>query len=302
VLLLREPVEEQGVRVDSGLSVGTEVGPWYDPMLSKVIAHGPDRAVALARLRNALARTAVLGVTTNLAFLGELLTDPDVVAGRLDTELVDRRLPEQPKTAAVPDRVLAVYALVRLLELERGAADLWSRPTGWRLGEPSPLRFRVAGLGDDDPALVRIHGTSWAAAVAIREGESVRAAVVPGPGEGEVGVVVNGVRSHWLYAVEAGVVWVGSAGLTWALHEAPVRVRAAEQQRSSADVRSPMPGVVLAVNVLVGDRVSAGQPLIVVEAMKMEYAVAAARPGIVRELLVKVGDQVSLGQLLASTG
>ncbi|MDQ3899767.1 MAG: ATP-grasp domain-containing protein, partial [Actinomycetota bacterium] len=124
ILLLREPAAGPGLRVDSGLLAGEHVGSHYDPLLAKVIAHGPDRDTALRRLDAALAATSILGVGTNVSFLRALLADPDVQAGTLDTGLVERaagRAGNWPTAAArgpLPDDVLAAAALRALLALE----------------------------------------------------------------------------------------------------------------------------------------------------------------------------------------
>ncbi|GHC62844.1 acetyl/propionyl/methylcrotonyl-CoA carboxylase subunit alpha [Streptomyces cinnamoneus] len=166
VLALREPAGE-GVRVDSGLTEGAEVGTAYDPMLAKVIAHGPDRATALRRLRAALAGTAVLGVDTNVGFLRRLLGHPAVAAGELDTGLVDRDAATLVP-AEVPEEVYVAGGLLRQQGLApapggeepRPAAwvDPFSVPSGWRLGgEPAwtSHHFRVPGHA---PVTVRVRG------------------------------------------------------------------------------------------------------------------------------------------------
>lgn len=135
VLALREP-QGDGVRSDSGLSEGTEVGSLYDPMLSKVIAYGPDRATALRRLRAALADTVTLGVPTNAGFLRRLLAHPAVVAGELDTGLVEREADGLVPTE-VPEEVYEAAAAVRLDALApraEGWTDPFSVPSGWRMG------------------------------------------------------------------------------------------------------------------------------------------------------------------------
>ncbi|MER6924333.1 acetyl-CoA carboxylase biotin carboxylase subunit, partial [Streptomyces spiralis] len=145
VLRLREP-QGDGVRTDSGLSEGTEVGSLYDPMLSKVIAHGPDRATALRKLRAALAETVTLGVQTNAGFLRRLLAHPAVAAGELDTGLVERVVDELVPTD-VPEEVFEAAAAVRLDALRpkgAGWTDPFSVPSGWRLGgEPKPVAFHL---------------------------------------------------------------------------------------------------------------------------------------------------------------
>jgi acetyl-CoA/propionyl-CoA carboxylase biotin carboxyl carrier protein len=198
VLALREPTGEH-IRVDSGIDVGTSVGSWYDPMLAKVIAWAPDRPAALARLGQALAGTAVLGVRTNLEFLGDLLADPDVVAGRLDTELVDRELPRLLSSETTyPPTVLAVYGLLQLAALQpetsSGVVDPWAIPSGWRVGEHRPLllrvdpRARATGEATDDLVEIRVWGTPVAARVQVGDGPGPRGR--PGCG----GVLAHGHR------------------------------------------------------------------------------------------------------------
>src|SRR3712207_5653501 len=123
VLGLREP-DGAGVRLDSSLAVGSVVGTDYDPMLAKVVAWGPDRDTARARLVGALGHTAVLGVPTNTAFLRALLTDPDVVAGRLDTGLIERRGDALTAAKPVPTSAYAAAALYELLEDEPAGPDV----------------------------------------------------------------------------------------------------------------------------------------------------------------------------------
>ncbi|MCW2587392.1 MAG: putative acetyl-CoA carboxylase alpha subunit, partial [Frankiales bacterium] len=140
VLRLSEPTGED-VRVDSSLLPGTVVGSTYDPMLNKVIAWGPDRDTALAKLDRALADQVVLGVGTNTAFLRSLITHPEVVAGRLDTGFIERHLEELVQDE-VPVEALAAYALRE--QLTATSADPWDQRTGWRPGGPAALRWLLA--------------------------------------------------------------------------------------------------------------------------------------------------------------
>ena len=149
VLGLAEP-EGPGVRVDSGLATGTVVGSDYDPMLAKVIAHAGDRAGALRALDRALADTAVLGITTNIDFLRFLLADPDVAAGRLDTGLLDRRLPDYVAAQHGDDELIAAAAYKWLRAWPAPVSDLWAVPSGWRMGEHAPTVHRLrAGARTD---------------------------------------------------------------------------------------------------------------------------------------------------------
>ncbi|MDQ0930604.1 acetyl/propionyl/methylcrotonyl-CoA carboxylase subunit alpha [Streptomyces turgidiscabies] len=279
VLALHEPSGD-GVRTDSGLSEGTEVGSLYDPMLSKVIAYGPDRATALRKLRAALAETVTLGVPTNAGFLRRLLAHPAVVAGELDTGLVERDV-DSLVSDGVPEEVYEAAAAVRLEALRPkatggGWTDPFSVPSGWRLGgTPKPPGF---WLRVQDPVEYVPRGTH----------------TVTGT---HVSVVLDGVRHTFHRAAD----WLGREGDAWQVRDHdPVAASLTGAARSGADsLTAPMPGTVTVVKVAVGDEVAAGQSLLVVEAMKMEHVVAAPHAGIVAELDVTPGTTVAMDQVLA---
>lgn len=170
VLALHEP---GGVRVDSWLDEGAVIGSHYDPMLAKVIAWGEDRGAALRRLDRALADTAVLGLGTNVAFLRGLLADEEVRAGRLDTELVARRI-DSLVSATVPEEFFVAAALDRLLALQPTApvTDPWDVPNGWRLGARGGVTFRLHS--GDDESVVRIEGAPSDAEVVVGDGGPIR--------------------------------------------------------------------------------------------------------------------------------
>ncbi|MGY5047214.1 acetyl/propionyl/methylcrotonyl-CoA carboxylase subunit alpha [Streptomyces sp. 900105755] len=279
VLLLREP-QGDGVRTDSGLSEGSEVGSLYDPMLSKVIAYGPDRETALRKLRGALAETVTLGVQTNAGFLRRLLAHPAVVAGELDTGLVERVV-DDLVTHDVPDEVYEAAAAVRLEALRPLAADgRWtdpfSVPSGWRLGgTPKPVAFH---LRVQDPVEYTPRGT-----------HSVTA--------DRVSVTLDGVRHSFRHTAD----WLGRDGDAWQVRDHdPVAASLNRTAHAGADsLTAPMPGTVTVVKVAVGDEVTAGQSLLVVEAMKMEHVISAPHAGTVAELDVTPGATVAMDQVLA---
>ncbi|MBC2863619.1 acetyl/propionyl/methylcrotonyl-CoA carboxylase subunit alpha [Streptomyces mexicanus] len=278
VLRLREP-QGEGVRTDSGLTEGTEVGSLYDPMLSKVIAYGPDRATALRKLRAALAQTVTLGVQTNAGFLRRLLAHPAVVAGELDTGLVERVVDELA-APGVPEEVYEAAAAVRLDALrpkgEGGWIDPFSVPSGWRLGaEPKPVSFH---LRVTDPVEYTPRGTHTVT-------------------EDTVSVTLDGVRHTFHRAAD----WLGRDGDAWHVRDHdPVAASLIRAAHSGADsLTAPMPGTVTVVKVAVGDEVTAGQSLLVVEAMKMEHVISAPHAGTVTELDVTPGTAVAMDQVLA---
>ncbi|MFD9505173.1 acetyl-CoA carboxylase biotin carboxylase subunit [Streptomyces mirabilis] len=281
VLALHEP-QGDGVRTDSGLSEGTEVGSLYDPMLSKVIAYGPDRATALRKLRAALAETVTLGVQTNAGFLRRLLAHPAVVAGDLDTGLVEREAEELLSGSGdVPEEVYDAAAAVRLSSLapaEGGWTDPFSVPSGWRLGgEPAPVVFHLRAPGLE-PVAHRPRGTST---------------VTPG----RVSVTLDGVRHTFHRAGD----WLGREGDAWHVRDHdPVTASLTGAAHAGVDsLTAPMPGTVTVVKVAVGDEVAAGQSLLVVEAMKMEHVISAPHAGTVSELDVTPGTTVAMDQVLA---
>jgi len=304
ILELEETYAEQ-TRVDSGIRAGMVVGTDYDPMLAKVIAFGADREEALRRLHAALGETTVFGVTTNIAFLRALLDDPDVRAGRLDTGLVERRLAELVAPPEVPDRVFAAAALDQLITLSpdrsAGPVDPWALPTGWRVGGSAGLRLRLT-CGDRAVA-VRVTGTPDDAVVSIDDGAPV-AVRAEWRGAPDTWLVVrhDGVRTEYrrVHDAAADTLWLATdTGETWALAEHSVLADESVAAGAGGPVTSPMPGTVLVVKAALGAEVVAGEPLLIVEAMKMEHTVTAPVDGVLTELSVQAGQQVALNQPLA---
>ncbi len=302
-----------GVRVDAGIAAGSVVGSDYDPMLAKVIAHGPDRATALARLDAALSEVVVLGVGTNTGFLRALLADPDVRAGRLDTGLVGRRLDDLVHSE-LPADVLPAAAGLALAALEPSGdvTDPFDIPGGWRIGEPAWTTWQMTVTGttlkNDGPNEVRARGRAADALIAAADADPVRVRVappVPGSG-GRVPVTVDGITRDYAVARDyagardAATLWLGRDGQAWAVREqAPLEAAAAAAAGSGGPVVSPMPGTVTVVEVTEGQSVTAGQRLFVVEAMKMEHVLAAPVDGIVRDLRAKPGATVAKDAVLA---
>ena len=332
VHFLQEPAGE-GIRVDSSLLPGLAVSSSYDPMLAKIIAWGPDRDTALQRLDAALAQTVILGIGTNIEYLRLLINDPDVRAGRLDTTLIERKLPDlvfrRPGEAE-----LAAAALAAVEELgtpaagrtpdstapgEPQAVSPWRRGDGWRLGTPAPLTlvFAAADPGDPDDVVTVLGprsggraGGGTGATVSVNGGPQ-RQASLQRDGSRAL-VTLDGVVHPLLLAPlpagdgAAATLWTADAG-----YAAPLRRRtraellaadraAAGRAEGTADpvLRSPMPGTVVAVAVADGDRVTAGQPLLSVEAMKMEHQLTAPADGTV-SLNLRPGDLVKADQVLA---
>ncbi|WP_329055546.1 acetyl/propionyl/methylcrotonyl-CoA carboxylase subunit alpha [Amycolatopsis sp. NBC_01488] len=296
VLAVHEPSGD-GVRVDSWMTRGAVIGSNYDPMLAKVIAWGPDRASALHRLDRALADTALLGVGTNTAFLRGLLADDDVRAGRLDTELVDRRL-STLVSSDVPAEFFVAAALDRLLELQPSGSvvDPWDVPDGWRMGGSGGVTFRLKS--GQAKAVVRVQGTPSDATVFVDDAEPVQ---VSARRDGSTLEIRHAGGFH-RYRQACGpdrTVWLARDGLSFPFGEQEFVLSSRGEAAGAGPVTSPMPGTVLVVKVAAGDVVQAGTPLLVVEAMKMEHTVTAPTDGVVSELPVRAGQQVALDETLA---
>ncbi|HEX6656310.1 MAG TPA: biotin carboxylase N-terminal domain-containing protein [Candidatus Limnocylindria bacterium] len=248
-------------RIDTGIRLGDEVSDRYDPMLAKLIVAGPDRAAALARLREALAATRVLGVRTNLRFLRWLLEQPVMADGEMRTDTIDRA---EPPPGAVPDEA-AWLAAAQVLAADAGSR-VWGG--GWRLNA-SP-RLRIAH-GDEERSVPLVDGT-------IDRLAAVRGGI-------DAFVDVGGQSEEFRLAPAPTV-------------EEAVR-HASAGSGSQAALTAPMPGRVIAVRGDEGASVHAGQAVVVIEAMKMEHGVVSSLEGIITRLLVREGQQVARGELLA---
>ncbi|MFZ0832564.1 MAG: acetyl/propionyl/methylcrotonyl-CoA carboxylase subunit alpha [Mycobacterium sp.] len=293
-----------GVRVDSGLAGGMEIGSEYDPMLAKVIAHGPDRDSALRLLDRALAGTAVLGVVTNVEFLRFLLADPDVVAGRLDTGLLDRRVGDFTAAPPTDGQLIAAGTYRWLTAWADATDDLWTQPTGWRVGVPAPasIRLHTGGCGREEQQGARtdhVHITGYPAQATVRIEDGQTHSLAASLDGSRLSVTPDGLRAEYTVAADDGRIWLaGPAGTVEVSEVQEAAVRSDDEHSGDAELTSPMPGTVVAVGVENGSDVTAGTVVVTVEAMKMEHALTAPIGG-AAELLVDVGDQVKVGQLLA---
>lgn len=295
VLALSEPAGP-GVRVDSGMRTGTIVGSDYDPMLAKVIAYAADRPGAMRNLDRALADTVVLGVTTNIEFLRFLLSDQDVIAGRLDTGLLDHRAGDfEPHL--LPDAAFVAAACYYWLQLWPDTpASLWEIPSGWRLGTTAPISLRLAA--GERIEQVQLTGTPSSAEARVGDGETVSISVTNAETH-QITLYYNAIRDNYRVVEHNDRLWLAGPSGTAVLHElAEPRVRGASTELGEAEIRSPMPGSVIAVATDSGAEVAAGAPIVVVEAMKMEHSLTAPTTGTV-EILVEPGTQVGIDQVLA---
>ncbi|MFC3074792.1 acetyl-CoA carboxylase biotin carboxylase subunit [Shinella pollutisoli] len=285
------------VRVDSGVRAGDAITPHYDPMIAKVIADGRDRAEALAKLEAALTRCHIAGVTTNAAFLARLCRLPAFAAGDVDTGLIARSgeglLVEPPPS----DEAFALAALAALGFLAAPAGrDPWERLRGFRLWGPATQSVFLAYGAEEHELRVTPRGEAFEVergSVAVRlhllasDGHAVR--------------IDSGGRSLAATVHREGseiAVFLDGAAHVFSVPDDPGHH--GEPAAGGDRLVAPMPGLVRIVSAAPGARVSRGEPLVTMEAMKMELVLSAPRDGVVAGVPVAAGDQVAEGALLLS--
>ena len=292
VAALVQPAGE-GIRVDSALIDGLVVSPDYDPLLAKVIAWGADRATAMRRLHAALSDTVTLGVTNNVEFLKLLLADPDVVAGRLDTGLIDRRIDDLAFRPADHEILVSAALILHALAVD-SETPLWGSRTGWRLGGARPTRYLLRAEGATTP--VEVAGRPLDAVVTI--GGSSRRASARLTSEG-ARVVLDGVSRSFVFSRHGDRLFLAHEGASWTIDEVGFERAAGATGSTDPELRSPMPGVVAAVHVNDGAIVEAGAAVVSIEAMKMEHVLRATARGTVA-LRVVVGAHVAGDEIVAT--
>jgi len=303
---LRIP-ELPGLRLDSAVRDGSEVGHHYDPMLAKVIAWAPSRAEALAKLSAALAGARIHGLVTNRELLVRVLRHPEFVAGQADTGFLERHDPVQlgaPLAGPDTERLHAAAAALALSAARRASAPVQpTLPPGWRNNPSQPQRLvwlTLAGTEVEVGYLQRSSGVELEV-----DGKNLGEITLLSHGTDGVVLELDGVRRRIDVSLtgdpdgllENLVAYVDSAG---GASTFTLRPRFLDPSAAAApgSLTAPMPGSVVRVNVAAGASVRAGETLVVLEAMKMEHTVTSPIDGVVSELGVRPGDQVATGDVL----
>jgi len=287
---LRLPSET--TRVETGVREGDSVTPFYDPMIAKIIAWGPDREAARVRLAHALAETGVVGLATNLGFLARVIGDEDFAAARLDTGFIERRRATLlPPPSPSPDPAIAAAALF-CLRAPATTSDPWARRDGWRLNAPNAAQTLVFRDRDAELTVAATAAdTGWELAIGDRR---YRAAAHFATG-GAVTLTLDGAQSRALMLDHGDDIAVFIDGASWRLTRVDPLAPPVGADAHAGRLSAPMPGRVVQLLVGAGDAVSQGQALIVIEAMKMEHTIAAPRDGRVEAVRYAVGDLVEEG-------
>ena len=289
--------ERGDVRLDAGVREGDSITPFYDPMIAKLIVWGADRAQALARLDAALAQTHIVGLHTNVAFLRRVAASRSFAGADLDTALIEREHAALFDAPPLPIEVAAAGVVAHALAAERAleTADPWSRRDGWRLHGNAARRFDIEAAGvhhayrferDGSAQTLVGVGQRWPFTAVARGAHAYD--VTLGARRWSLHVYAQGERLH-VFAPEGAAV---------VAEFDPIAHAADGAHGAGGGLAAPMPGKVIAIHVAANEAVVRGQPLAVMEAMKMEHTIAAPRDGVVEALLCGVGDQVAEGVAL----
>ena len=290
--------ERGAVRVDDGVREGDAISPFYDSMVAKLIVHGDTREQALARLDDALAQTHIVGLATNVQFLRLVARSDSFAQGRLDTALIQREQAVlfQQERVGLPLAAAAAVAQTLLRERAAESADPFSRRDGFHSHAELERRFEFDFGGQHAKAWLT-YGRDGALALRVGEGD----AAVAGPlvfaplADGAIDLQFAGQRTRAAVYAQGETDHVFTPQGATRIEAIDLLAHAGDAQGEGGRLTAPMPGKVVSFAVQAGDKVTKGQPLAVMEAMKMEHTIAAPADGVVQELLYAPGDQVTEG-------
>ena len=298
----------QGVRVETGVRAGSEVTPYYDSMLAKLIVHAPDRKAAFDRLALALGQTRVLGVTTNCGFLQQLIALPQTRDASFHTRSVDEVPSAQRSGDAIPVTLLAAAAAWWLLDARQHSCGYgaWSAPdvTGWQMHAGDDAVTAVPSLLLRDGA--RLHEIRFGQQAAdgqmlVQVGdERVRLSLRPQGERWRLGIG-DEIETLAIARRDASL-FVQAQGSAHHLEAFAYLAQAAAAQVTSGELRTPMMGTILKLHAAIGDTVRAGDVVVTMESMKMEMKICAEHDGVLRSLTVTAGQTVERGLLVALVG
>ncbi|WP_298925966.1 acetyl/propionyl/methylcrotonyl-CoA carboxylase subunit alpha [uncultured Ramlibacter sp.] len=281
------------VRVDDGVREGDAISPFYDPMIAKLIVHGATREQALARLDAALAQTHIVGLATNVQFLRHVVKSPSFAQANLDTALIQREQAVlfHQETVGLPMAAAAAVSTALLEEKATEGADPFSRRDGWRSHGVTTRRFEFEFGGEHAKAeLAYLHD----GALQLTAG-GVSASLAFTPTDQGIDIRYAGQRSLARVYTQGETDHVFTPQGATQIIAIDLLAHAGESQAEAGRLTAPMPGKVVSFAVKAGDKVTKGQALAVMEAMKMEHTIAAPADGVVAELLFAAGDQVAEG-------
>jgi acetyl/propionyl-CoA carboxylase alpha subunit len=288
-----------GVRVDAGVESGSEISIHYDPMIAKVVAYAPTRVEAARVLAEALRRAEIDGLRTNRDFLVRLLEQPEFLAGEFDTGFLEHHDLTAPLLDDDDRRACAAAAALAAQAERRTSAGVQTTiPSGWR-NNPSQDQTVQFGAGGEQPLTVGYRFDRNVLSSLSVDGDALPEVVAHTVTGDSVDLSIGGVRRRFCVRRGGERVEVNVPAGQCSLRELD-RFPDAAGAAAAGSLLAPMPGKVIRVDASPGDEVAAGQPLLVLEAMKMEHEIVAPAAGVLTSLPVSVGDQVDAGTLLAA--
>lgn len=304
---LRQPEQSEYVRVDTGVRQGDEVSAFYDPMISKLIVWDEDRDLAIQRMINALADYHIAGVTTNLEFLTKLLSHQAFKNTELETQFItkhDESLnAEDDRDNELAMAMTATFALLQQRQQSKAAAQHsvqpnspWNTADAWAMNAPATQTITLIDKAGDTQL---VQATNVGSGFSIQAGEQ-RFEIVAVLNDDQLRLAIDGAQRtvHVSKTGELISLFDGAVQFEFTHHIGTEH--AGEHEDEAGGLTAPMNGTVVAINVAAGDSVAKGQTILVMEAMKMEYAISAPADGTVEEIFYAVGDLVADGAELVN--
>jgi len=292
LLKMITPEESIHVRIDTGVGTGDVVSPYYDPMIAKLIVWDEDRTRAIAQMQQALSLFHVLGVSNNIRFLSNILSSKSFTNAQISTNLIQHEEANLFEKANEPSHYFLALAAVLEWSLLPESATLVGLQKGWRLNSSAQMSFTLKGK-------------EWLKSVRLTLNDVGIPSFFEVVGEGSGHSISELKRRLDGLSVEVDGVWMGAHALShkntrylandqgrWSYSLVTLADQIELKDSHSGELRAPMPGKVIVVNITQGQLVKKGDVLMVMEAMKMEHAITAPRDGVIKSCFCKVGDQI----------
>jgi 3-methylcrotonyl-CoA carboxylase alpha subunit len=293
----RHPTTGRELRIDTGVAGGDEVSIFYDPMLAKIISWGEDRPAAIANLKRALARTVLTGPRTNLPLLRGIVSHDDFAAAKMDTGYLDLHIEEIIEVLAKPDEIALISAACAIAMNKNESMRLgrdtdphspWTRRDGWRIGGGE---VRIA-FNDRLGARYEPRLSGWNGNYTFHGPAGPKPVRATRLTNEELNLEIDGVSHDAIVIIEGNSVFVGTSSCGVELEHVPLYATDSGRGEEDTHPGAPMPGRIVAIHVEEGMRVEAGQALLVLEGMKMEYTLASPATGVVTRVHCETGELV----------
>ena len=295
------PAAGEGIRIDAGIVTGLEVSPFYDPMIAKVMAHGPNRDVARRRVIDALRRTAIFGPQTNRDFLIDALSQPVFAEGGATTAFIGETYSADDLARSAPRAETIATAAILLYQSEQQAAmaaavSVDDELLNWSSSGRLSTSYKLASADEGIAATVVARGEgTWT----VETGDRHLDVAMTYKDAHSARLIIDGVAYHTVFAIpRAGTIHLSLADQSCTLTNVLAQAGMADDAAGGGRVLAPMHGLILEVHVSAGQKVEKGQQLAVLEAMKMQHQILSEVDGTITDVACATGDQVPAGDLL----